>query len=157
MFAHRDGGQHPGDIQCHPPESTEGVTTDCEAIFETYHARAFFSIQTCTVESQGGGDARVTLGPIGGSSSFLEKWAPWSRGLGFRKNILSAHLRSSRERLRRCRITEIFLLRRYPNLALYHVQESQTSENRFRKATSRALVKFQALPGWRLLRNAARK
>ena len=74
MFAHRDGGQHPGDIQCHPPESTEGVTTDCEAIFETYHARAFFSTQTCTVESRG--DARVTLGPIGGSGSFLEKLAP---------------------------------------------------------------------------------
>ena len=51
-----------------------GVTTDCEAIFETYHARAFFSIQTCTVESWG--DARVTLGPIGGSGSFLEKLAP---------------------------------------------------------------------------------
>jgi hypothetical protein len=36
------------------PNRQEGVTTDCEAIFETYHARAFFSIQTCTVESRGG-------------------------------------------------------------------------------------------------------
>ena len=31
-----------------------GVTIDCEAIFGRYHARAFFNIQICTVESRGG-------------------------------------------------------------------------------------------------------
>ena len=30
---------------------------------------------------RGGGYARVTLGPIGGSGSFLEKWAPLVAGV----------------------------------------------------------------------------
>ena len=66
----------------------------------------------------------------------------WNRNANQRgcQKMLGCYLSSRQERLRKCRIPEK-MAETLANLVIYHVQESQKYDNRFRKAASRALGK----------------